>query len=417
MIDSAWIDLQLRTARPRAIAALLRYFDNVELAEEAFQEASLRALSKWPQHGAPRDPLAWLILVGRNAAIDTVRRQTRVATMSPELESLIDNQAEERIAEELETAEFGDDMIRLLFICCHRSLSKTQQIALALRVVSGLSVARIARAFLVSEAAMEQRITRAKRALAQADVLFETPSRIARIERLTTVLSMLYLMFNEGYSASAREMPHKGSLCDEAIRLGRLLIELCPGEPEVLGLVGLMLLQQSRAVARFDADGMTVLLEEQDRACWDRACIVEGTSLVDRAFAMGRPGPYQIQAAIAALHARAPSVAQTDWPQIERLYRALAEFQPTPVVALNHAVAVWQVAGPQAALDLVEPLNAALQHYFYFHAVHGQLLDRLGRFEEARMAYSGAMNIANSAAEAAQIRILIDRLDQYRPLA
>jgi RNA polymerase sigma-70 factor (ECF subfamily) len=411
MIDCMWIDLELRNARPRALAALLRYFESVELAEEAFQEASLRALSRWPHQGAPRDPLAWLILVGRNAGVDTIRRERRAGALSPDLTTLIDDDAEDRMVAEMETADFGDDMIRLLFICCHRVLPRTQQIALALRIVSGLSVSQIARAFLISEAAMEQRITRAKRALAQADVLFEAPSPVARMERLTTVLSMLYLMFNEGYSASARETSHKEPFCEEAIRLGRLLIELCPAEPEVLGLTGLMLLQQSRACARFDADGMTVLLENQDRSRWDRACIVEGTSLVDRAFPMGRPGPYQIQAAIAALHARARTFADTDWPQIERLYRALAEFQPTPVVALNHAVAVWQVEGPAAALALVVPLADALRHYFYFHAVHGRLLDRLGRMDEARIAYAKAIGIASSTAEAAQIRMYLDRLD------
>lgn len=413
MNDIAWIDVELRAARPRAIAALLRYFESVELAEEAFQEASLRALSNWPDQGPPRDPLAWLILVGRNAGVDVVRRQRRTEALPQELASLVDRDAEDRIADALEKADYGDDILRLLFICCHRDLPRTQQIALALRVVSGLSVAQIARGFLVSETAMEQRITRAKRALAQADVVFEAPSPIARAERLTTVLSMLYLMFNEGYSTSAREAPQKLHLCSEAIQLARMLLDLFPDEPEVLGLAGLMLLQQSRADVRFGPDGMIVLLENQDRSRWDRDSIVEGTALVDRAFAMCRPGPYQIQGAISAIHARAARFADTDWHQIERLYAALAEFRPTPVVALNHAVALAQVDGPAAGLALVEPLGDVLKHYFYLHGLRGHLLGRLGRVEEARSAYAMALKTANSAAESAQIRIYIDRLDEH----
>ena len=235
---------------------------------------------------------------------------------------------------------------------------------------------------------------------------------MVRAERLATVLAMVYLVFNEGYAASAREAPHKEPLCVEAVRLGRLLIELFPDEPEALGLTGLMLLQHARAAARFDDAGMIVLLEDQDRELWDRAAIAEGTALTDRAFLLRRPGPYQLQAAIAALHARAARFEDTDWPQIEQLYRVLADLQPTPVVALNHAVAVSRARSPAEALAMIEPLAKPLEAYFYFHGVRGHLLERLGRREEAREAYLASIGLAASAAEAAQIRIYLDRLER-----
>ena len=407
--DPHWIDTALKAARPRAIAALLNYFGSVELAEEAFQEACLKALGKWPEQGPPRDPTGWLVVVGRNAGIDGVRRAARHTSLPEEI-ALPDENAEEAIAQALDDAHYGDDILRLLFICCHRDLPATRQIALALRVVCGLSVAEIARAFLVSEAAMEQRITRAKRTVGEADVPFETPSPLVRAERLATVSAMIYLIFNEGYAASAREIGRTQPLCAEAIRLARLLLQLFPEEPEILGLLALMLLQHSRAAARFDAAGAIVLLEDQDRRLWDRAAITEGMSLTDRAFRMRRPGPYQLQAAIAALHARAQGFEQTDWVQIEQLYGILFEFQPTPVVALNHAVAVSYARHPGEALQLVEALAGPLADYFYYHAVRGHLLERLGRGEDARLAYGAGLGLANSAAEAAQIRIYLDRL-------
>jgi RNA polymerase sigma-70 factor (ECF subfamily) len=408
-LDPNWIDIALRTARPRAVAALLRYFRNVEIAEEAFQEACLKALGKWPAQGPPRDPVAWLVLVGRNAGIDGIRRAARETALPDEIAPPM-RDAEADLAESLDDAGYGDDILRLLFICCHRDLPATRQIALALRIVSGLSVAEIARAFLVSDAAMEQRITRARRAVGQSDIAFDTPSPLARAQRLTAVSTMLYLLFNEGYAASSREAERKQPLCAEAIRLTRLLRDLFPEQPEILGLLGLMLLQHARASARFDKAGDIVLLEDQDRSLWDRTAIAEGTALTDRAFRMRRPGPYQLQAAIAALHVRAKSAEATDWPQIERLYRVLAEMQPTPVVALNHAVALSRVRGAEEALGIVEPLAGALAHYFYFHAVRGHLLERLGRLAEARSAYAASLGVATSAAEAAQIRTYIDRL-------
>lgn len=409
-----WIDAALKAARPRAVGSLLRCFGSVELAEEAFQEACLKALQKWPSMGPPRNPTAWLVMIGRNAGIDGIRRGVREARLAAEMVRP-EHDVEDALVEALDDARYGgDDILRLLFICCHRDLPSTQQIALALRVVSGLSVAEIARAFLVSEAAMEQRITRAKRIVGQADVRFETPSASARAERLATVSAIVYLIFNEGYAASAREVTHRQPLCAEAIRLGRLLLDLFPEEPELLGLVALMLLQHSRAAARFDAAGTIVSLEDQDRGLWDRDAMAEGSALTERAFRLRRPGPYQLQAAIAALHARARTFAETDWVQIEQLYRTLAEIQPTPVIALNHAVAVSRARDPEEALALVEPLADALANYFYYHAVRGHLLERLDRKGEARRAYEASLGMAASAAEATLIRTYLERLEEDR---
>lgn len=406
--DPATLDATFRAARPRALAALLRWFGDVETAEEAFQEACLRALVKWPGQGSPRDPVAWLVLVGRNAGVDGLRKATRAGALPAELAPPL--AGEDEVAAGLDEAEYGDDLLRLLFICCHRDLPATQQIALALRIVCGLSVAEIARAFLVGEAAMEQRITRAKRVVGRGAVPFEPPSPLARAERVAAVSAMVYLTFNQGHAAAAREGVPRHRLAEEAIRLARLLLRLFPEEPEIMGLLALMLLHQARAGARIDANGRLALLDEQDRTRWDRAEIAEGIALTNRAFRMGRPGPYQLQAAIAALHARAPTAAQTDWPQIAQLYRVLAEMQPSPVVALNHAVAISRAEGPARALALVEPLAASLSDYLWFHAVRAHLFETLGRWAESRGAYEAALRLANSAAEAAQIRTCLDRL-------
>jgi RNA polymerase sigma-70 factor (ECF subfamily) len=410
MSDTAWIDAALTSARPQAVGALLRYFRDLDTAEEAFQNACLRALKNWPQNGPPRDPAAWLIMVGRNAAIDEVRRNRKQAPL-PEDEAISDlGDAEEEIAERLDGAHYRDDILRLLFICCHKELPATQQIALALRIVSGLSVRQIARAFLVGEAAMEQRITRAKARVAQASVPFETPGAVERSERLTAVSAMLYLIFNEGYSASGETSGMRMPLSEEAIRLARLLLRLFPGEPEIMGLTALLLLQHARNAARFDADGALILLEDQDRARWNQTMIAEGLALIDKAMRHRRSGPYQIQAAIAALHARAATPDATDWIQIDLLYGALEVVQPSPVVTLNRAVAVSKARGAQAALDMIEPLAARLSNYFYYFGVRGALLMQLDRNEEARVAFDRAIALAHSSAEAAHIRMQIDRL-------
>lgn len=410
--DIAWIDLALTSARPKAVAALLRYFRDLDTAEEAFQEACLRALKTWPEKGPPRDPAAWLIFVGRNSGIDAARRRRKQQELPDEAAISDLDDVEASLAERLDGEHYRDDILRLLFICCHPDLQAIQQIALALRIVSGLSVRQIARAFLVSEAAMEQRITRAKRAVAAANVPFETPGAAERAERLAAVLAMIYLVFNEGYSAADETAPARAPLCEEAIRLARLLLRLFPAEPEVMGLTALLLLQHSRAPARFDANGQIVLLEEQDRSLWNRPLITEGLALLDKAVRHGRPGPYQVQAAIAALHARARRAEDTDWAGIDMLYATLEHMQPSPVITLNRAVAVSKTRGAEAALAMIEPLAERLAGYFYFHGVKGGLLMQLGRREEARVAFDRAIALANTAAEAAHIRMHLDRLSK-----
>ncbi len=411
MTDLAWIDAAVTSARPQAVAALLRYFRDLDLAEEAFQDACLRAMKNWPANGPPRDPTAWLIMVGRNSGIDQTRRQSKLQAL-PDEDRISDlEDAEAGMAERLDGQHYRDDVLRLLFICCHPDLPPTQQIAVALRIVSGLTVKQIARAFLVGESAMEQRITRAKARIAKADVPFEAPGPIERAERLAAVLAMVYLVFNEGYSApSGAEGEPRGRLCDEAIRLGRLLLRLYQAEPEVMGLLALMLLQHSRTAARFDADGAVILLDDQDRKLWNTRMIAEGLGLIDKAMRHRRPGPYLIQAAIAGIHARAATPADTDWVEIELLYATLERMQPSPVITLNRAVAVSKAHGAQAALDLIEPLAEPLAGYFYFHGVRGGLLLQLGRGGEARTAFDRAISLANTAAEAAHIRGNIDRL-------
>jgi RNA polymerase sigma-70 factor, ECF subfamily len=408
--DLRWIDAALTSARPQAIGALLRYFRDLDMAEEAFQEACLRALRIWPVNGPPRDPAAWLIFVGRNTAIDAVRRQGRQEALPAEEEVSDLEDVEAPLAERLDGAQYRDDILRLLFICCHPDLPATRQVALALRIVSGLSVKRIARAFLVGESAMEQRITRAKARIAGADVPFEAPGPVERAERLAAVAAMIYLVFNEGYSAGGDTAGMRASLCNEAIRLARLLLRLFPAEPEIMGLTALLLLQHSRARARFDAHGSIVLLEDQDRSLWDRRMIAEGLALIDKAMRHRRRGPYQVQAAIAALHARAERAQDTDWAQIDLLYAALETLQPSPVVTLNRAVAVAKVRGPEAALAMIEPLAPLLSGYFHFFGAKGAFLLQLGRSAEARAAFSQAIALADTAAEAAHIRQHLDRL-------
>jgi len=408
--DLTWIDAALTAARPQALAALLRYFRDLDMAEEAFQEACLRALKNWPQNGPPRDPTAWLVLVGRNVAIDATRHRARQQPL-PDGDTLPDaDDKEAELAERLDASHYRDDLLRLLFICCHPDLPATQQIALALRIVSGLSVKQIARAFLVGESAMEQRITRAKSRIARADMPFEAPGAVERAERLAAVAAMIYLVFNEGYSASGDGAAMRLPLCDEAIRLARLLLRLFSAEPEIMGLTALMLLQHARTPARFDADGCVVLLEDQDRTAWNRAMITEGLALIDKAMRHRRRGPYQVQAAIAALHARAERPENTDWAQIDLLYAALEELTPSPVVTLNRAVAIAKLRGPDAALATIEPLAAPLNGYFHFFGLKGALLMQLGRNAEACTAFDRAIALANSAAEAAHIRQHLDRL-------
>lgn len=411
MTDLVWLDAAVTGARPQVMAALLRYFRDLDRAEEAFQEASLRALKTWPQNGPPRDPAAWLIMVGRNVAIDQLRRERRSEELPDEAVLSDLDDAEDALVQRLDDGHYRDDILRLLFTCCHPDLPATQQIALALRVVSGLSVKEIARAFLVSEAAMEQRITRAKRRIAEAASGFETPGPVERGERAGAVAAMVYLLFNEGYSASGGEVQLRRPLAEEAIRLARLLLRLFPSEPEMLGLLSLLLLQHARAAARVDGNGEIVLLDDQDRRLWDRGMIAEGEALLDKAMRHRQPGPYQLQAAIAALHSTSASPAETDWGEIELLYAGLEQMEPSPVVTLNRAVAVARARGAEAALAMIEPLAPKLSGYFHFFGVRGALLKELGRTAEAREAFDRAIALARTAQEAAHIRMHLDGLD------
>jgi RNA polymerase sigma-70 factor (ECF subfamily) len=409
MGEAPWIGAALAAARPQAVAALLRYFRDLDRAEEAFQEACVRALRAWPESGPPRDPTAWLILAGRNYALDELRKGSRHRALLSETPMPTPEDPASGLAEQLDDAHYRDDVLRLLFICCHPELPPAQQIALALRVVSGLSVPEIARAFLVGESAMEQRITRAKRRVGQGKVEFAAPDAAQRAERLGTVAAMVYLLFNEGYSASGGNAHVRAPLCAEGIRLARLLLGLFH-EPEIMGLTALFLLQHARLHARLDAHGAIVLLENQDRSLWDREAIEEGLALLDKARRHGRPGPYQLQAELAAAHARAARPQDTDWAAIERAYAELERLQPSPVVTLNRAVAVAKLRGPQEALDLVEPLSERLDGYFHFHGVRGALLLDLGRLAEARAAFERAIALARTAAEAEHLRTQLGRI-------
>lgn len=404
----------LEEARPRAMGALLRALRDLDAAEDAFQTACLRALKTWPERGLPADPAAWLIVAGRNAAIDAARRLQKQQPLPDEavLSDLDDHEA--RVAETMDAARYPDDVLRLLFVCCHPDLPPAHQIALALRVVCGVSTARIARAFLVGERAMEQRLTRAKARIAEAGVPFAPPAPAERAERLGAVMGMLYLLFNEGYSApDPAAAGAKAALCDEALRLARLLIGLFPDDAELAGLTALMLLQHARTAARHDGEGGIVLLEAQDRAHWDRAMIAEGIALVTQGLrtAGGDPGTYLLQAAVAAEHARAARPGDTDWRAIERLYALMERVQPSPVVTLNRAVAVAKVSGPAAALALIEPLADRLADYLHFHGARAALLLDLGRRDEARASLVRALDLADTPAVADYLRRRLASLD------
>lgn len=412
MQDVADFAAMLTGARPQAMAALLRYFRDLDRAEDAFQEASLRAMRNWPEKGPPRDPVAWLVFVGRNAVVDGLRRQARQVALPAE-ETLSDLEDHETaVAARLDEADYRDDILRLMFICAHPELPPTQQVALALRIVSGLSVAEIASAFLAKEKAVEQRITRAKRKVMDAAIPFEAPDAVERAQRLSAVAAMIYLIFNEGYSASGGDSHIRKGLCDEAIRLGRLVLRLYPSDPEIMGLLALMLLTHARMPARLDAHGVIVLLEEQDRSLWNRALIAEGLALVEKAARHRTAGTYQLQAAISALHASARTADETDWRGIALVYRRLEELQPSPVVRLNRAVAVFKADNAAQALELIEPLRDQLAGYFHFHGVHGALLKELGQHDAAREAFNRAIALARTPAEAQHIRQRLDELSE-----
>ncbi|WP_405809452.1 RNA polymerase sigma factor [Streptomyces sp. NBC_00210] len=375
----------------RAVAVLVRVFGDMDVAEEAVQDAFTTAVQRWPSTGVPPSPAGWIITTARNRAIDRLRREASRANRHAQAALL---HARDEGAEE---GPVRDDRLRLIFTCCHPALAPASRVALTLRLLGGLTTAEIASAFLVAEPAMAQRLVRAKGKIRDAGIPYRVPRDADLPDRLRDVLAVVYLIFNEGYTASSGERLVRDDLCAEAVRLGRLLAELMPDEPEVKGLLALMLLTESRRATRTASDGGLVLLADQDRGRWDRALIAEGQELVRQCLRRDQPGPYQIQAAINAVHSDAPVAAATDWSQILQLYDQLLALGPNPVVALNRAVAVAEVEGPAAALALVDGL--ALDRHHLFHAIRADLLRRLGRDEEAVRAYETAIERTENAAE------------------
>jgi RNA polymerase sigma-70 factor, ECF subfamily len=388
----------------KIIAKIARMLRNVGLAEEIAQDAWLAALEQWTETGIPENPGAWLMATAKNRAIDQLRRnqllerKSAVMTHDPDLPGIA------------ETEDVSDDLLRLIFVACHPVLPTEGRVALTLRLLGGLTPAEIARAFLTSESAIQQRIVRAKRTLGAARVPFEVPGAADRAQRLASVLEVLYLIFNEGYAATAGDEWMRPTLCEEALRVGRILAELAPAEPEVHGLVALMELQASRTPARVSAAGVPILLLQQNRALWDRLLIHRGLAALARAQSLDGPlGPYALQGAVAACHAQARTPEETDWQRIVALYDALNEAQPSPIVALNRAVAVSMAYGPAAALQIVDVLReeSRLREYHLLPSVRGDLLERLGRFDEARSEFSRAASLTSNARER---NLLLDRM-------
>ncbi|MGY1809080.1 RNA polymerase sigma factor [Blastococcus sp. SYSU D00669] len=399
MTDAAEVARVFREEHGRAVAVLTRVLGDLDVAEDAVQDAFEKALERWPQQGLPPSPAGWILTTARNRAIDRLRREAGRDDRHAQAVLL-------HVQEEREVGPVPDDRLRLIFTCCHPALAPSAQVALTLRLLGGLTTAEIARAFLVPEPTMAQRLVRAKAKIKAARIPYRVPAEAELPDRLRPVLAVVYLVYTEGHTATAGEQPVREDLRAEAIRLGRLLAELMPDEPEMLGLLALMLLVESRQPARVGADGELVLLPDQDRSRWDAELVAEGQGLVRRCLRRNRPGPYQVQAAIQAVH----SEGTTDWRQVVALYDQLLVFTPTPVVALNRAVAVAEVDGPGAGLRLVDELD--LPTYYLFHAVRADLLRRLGRDEEAAEAYARALELTANEAERA---LLAARREALRP--
>jgi RNA polymerase sigma-70 factor (ECF subfamily) len=406
------VDRAFREHFGRAVAALIRAIGDWDLAEEAVQDAFATAAERWPRDGVPRDPVAWIVAVARNRAVDRLRRERALRARVPELAALAPVADDETTVDEPVLTSVPDERLRLIFTCCHPALAPEAQVALTLRLLGGLSTAEVARAFLVPEPTMAQRIARAKAKIRTAQIPFRVPSDAALPERLQAVLDVVYLIFNEGYAASTGDAHVRQSLCAEAIRLGAIVTELMPDEPEALGLLALLFAHDARRDARVDARGDLVLLADQDRTRWDAATIARATELAARALRLGRPGRYVLQAAIAVEHANAPTAAATRWDRIAAFYDRLAALEPDPVVELNRAVAIamgGDVAGGLARIDALAP---ALQRYHYFHAARADLLRRLDAHQAAADAYTRALELAGNAAERA---FLERRLAETRP--
>jgi RNA polymerase sigma-70 factor (ECF subfamily) len=404
-IDAVW-----RIESPRLIAGLARIVRDVGLAEDLAQDALVAALEQWPESGVPDNPGAWLMAAAKHRAIDHFRRSTRLDRKHEELGREFANR--ETAMPDFDSAlddDVGDDLLRLVFVSCHPVLSTEARVALTLRLLGGLTTEEIARAFLTPEPTMAQRIVRAKRALAEKQVPFEVPRGPELASRLASVIEVIYLIFNEGYSATGGGDWIRPALCEEALRLGRILAELAPLEPEIHGLVALMEIQASRSRARVGPSGRPILLNDQNRALWDQIMIRRGLAGLDRAEKLGEPGPYTLQAAIAACHARAQAPEETDWARIVALYGQLARAVPSPVVELNRAVAVGMAFGPAAGLELVDALSSepSLERYHLLPSVRGDLLVKLGRFAEARAEFERAAAFARNARER---ELLLDRV-------
>lgn len=393
MVDGSDIERVFREEYGRAVAVLVRAFGDIDLAEEAVQDAFTVAVQRWPSTGLPPSPAGWIVTTARNRAIDRFRREASRDARHAEA-ALLHSQSEA-----VQEGPVGDDILRLIFTCCHPALAAGAQVALTLRLLGGLTTTEIARAFLVPEPTMAQRIVRAKAKISAARIPYRVPGESELPGRLRAVLSVIYLIFNEGYAASSGDRLIREDLCAEAIRLGRLLAGLMPDEPEVMGLLALMLLIDSRRAARTGPDGDLVLLSAQDRSVWNRALIAEGQAIVRACLRRNQPGLYQIQAAINAVHSDARTAAETQWPQILELYDQLLALNPNSVVALNRAVAVAEVKGPLEAMTVLDTID--LPGYYLFHAIRADLLVRLGRKAEAAVAYDTAIGLTSNATERA----------------